>query len=59
MGVKKLFYDISELEEVISLSRKNLYEVIKQDDFPKPVNLTPKKRLWKVKEIEEWAEKKR
>lgn len=53
----KLF-NISELIKYLHISRAGFYNLIKKEEFPKPV-LVLEKKLWKKSEIDEYLEKTR
>lgn len=44
-----------EAEKVARISRSQLYEEMAQGDFPRPVHLTARKRVWLRNEVEAWV----
>jgi predicted DNA-binding transcriptional regulator AlpA len=51
-------FDISELIKYLHISRAGFYNLLKKDNFPKPL-LVIEKKLWKKSEIDEYLERTR
>ncbi len=39
-----------------SLSRSSIERMVERDDFPPPVVLGPRRRAWRLSEVEDWIE---
>lgn len=58
--MEKLMLTISDLQELLSISRTQLYKIRKKyKDFPKPIDLGERTLRWKSEEIKEWIDDKR
>mgnify|MGYP003143708400 CR=1 FL=1 len=56
--MEKLMLTISDLQELLSISRTQLYKIRKKyDDFPRPVDLGERTLRWKIGDIQEWINK--
>ena len=52
--------DTNDLSAMLSLHLKTVKKMLREEnDFPKPIMITPHTRRWKRSEIIEWMEKKR
>ena len=52
--MEKLLYNIKELQRVVGIGRNKIYELIRQDKFPKPIKIGTKS-LWKKSDVEKWV----
>jgi predicted DNA-binding transcriptional regulator AlpA len=48
----------SEIEELIGVSKQTIHRWEKSENFPKRINLGPRKGGWNRKEVMEWLESK-
>lgn len=51
----KIFMDLDEVVAALSISRSGVRRMLREDDFPKPRELTPRRIGWLVEEVQEWA----
>lgn len=51
--------DKRDIKEIMQIQDNAFYTMIKTDDFPKPIRVTPKSARWKYVEIKEWLEKRK
>lgn len=47
---------IKELALMLSISRSNIYRLIKDGKFPKQIKLTERTSVWRLSVIEKWVE---
>ncbi|MEZ6971628.1 helix-turn-helix transcriptional regulator [Aeromonas sp. S11(2024)] len=45
-----------QVEQITSLSRSTLYDMMSKGRFPKPVRLGPQRVAWRERDIVEWLE---
>jgi prophage regulatory protein len=45
---------LPEVEKLIGLKKSSIYEMVAQERFPPPVQLTAKAVGWKARDIAEW-----
>ena len=59
MDLNKSFIRIKEVIELTTLSKSNIYRLIRKNEFPKPIALRgmEKVRLFVKGEVEDWIEK--
>jgi len=50
---------ITDLEDLLGVSRSSLYAWMKTGTFPRPFNLGPRAVGWKASDIEAWVEKRK
>ena len=55
--VKQLLIRIGEVQHQTGLSRSGIYEKIANGDFPKPINLSPRRIAFIESEIQDWIHK--
>jgi prophage regulatory protein len=48
------FIRMSDLRSKVGLSKSQIYKLIQQGDFPKPIKLGDKIAVWTNSEVEEW-----
>lgn len=53
-AMTKLVYSIGELRDVIGLAKWTVYDLIKKDQFPRPVQLSPGRVGWRATDIQRW-----
>lgn len=54
MGNATCFLRMTDLKKKVALSRSQIYKLIQQELFPKPVKLGKKVSVWVDSEVEEW-----
>ena len=54
--MKQKLYRISELTEVLSLSKSTIWKLTREKLFPQPSKLTDRITVWKDRDIEEWID---
>lgn len=47
------------MAEMLGVTRTQVHRLAAQPDFPKPVAILAVGRIWRVRDIERWAEKRR
>lgn len=45
-----------EVEQITSLKKSKLYELMGEGKFPRPVPITEKRRAWPASEVQKWVE---
>ena len=48
------FLRMPDLKTKVGLSKSQIYKLIQQDEFPKPIKLGDKIAVWTNSEVEEW-----
>ena len=48
------FIRMPDLRSKVGLSKSQIYKLIQQGDFPKPIKLGDKIAVWTNSEVEEW-----
>ncbi|MGX5672453.1 helix-turn-helix transcriptional regulator [Thermomonas fusca] len=48
-----------ELTRRLGIARSTIYKLMQQDDFPKPLKLTPRAVAWSRQDIEDYLRRKR
>ncbi len=51
----QMFYHISDLCRIFSMSRTTLWKLTKTSSFPKPVKFYARKKMWLRDDIEKWG----
>ena len=51
------FIRMPDLRQKVGLSRSQIYKLIQQEQFPRPVKLGEKVSVWVDSEVEEWMSK--
>ena len=54
--MKQKLYRISELTEVLSLSKSTIWQLTREKSFPQPSKLTDRITVWKDTDIHEWID---
>lgn len=55
--MKPVFYlDIKAVTEAVSLSRSVVLQLVRENKFPQPRQLSGRRVAWLAREVEEWAE---
>lgn len=57
-STKSQFLELNQVLELIPVGRTTLYQMIKEGEFPKQINLTNKRVAWSKKEVQAWIDKK-
>jgi len=52
----KLVYSVGDLKEVIGLGKWTVYDLIKKDEFPRPIQLSAGRVGWRATDIQRWIE---
>ncbi len=50
-----IFLRLPEVKAITGLSKTSLYEMIRIDQFPKPISLGPRAVAWVRSEVQRWA----
>ena len=50
----ELFLKLSEVQSEVPFSRSQIYALIADDKFPKPIKLSQRSSAWLKSEIDEW-----
>lgn len=56
MTIKPAYLDMPSACAFVALSESTLQKMVREDDFPKPRQLSGRRVGWLVRELEEWAE---
>ena len=48
---------LRELVKILSISRANVYRLMKTGKFPQSIKLTERTVVWRLSELEAWVEK--
>ena len=51
-----IFLDLPAVAEAVALSVSTVQELVRQEDFPKPRQLSGRRVGWLLREVTEWAE---
>lgn len=52
----KLFIRLPEVRQRVGISKSQIYKLIAQDQFPKPVKVSHRISCWVVAEVEQWVQ---
>ena len=52
----ELFIRLPEVRQRVGMSKSQIYKLIAQDQFPKPVKVSRRISCWVVAEIEQWVQ---
>lgn len=52
---ERLLYRIGDLQRVVGLSKTSIYALIKEGDFPMPLQITSRSVAWKASDVAEWV----
>ncbi len=52
----ELFIRLPEVRQRVGMSKSQIYKLIAQDQFPKPVKVSRRISCWVVAEVEQWAQ---
>ena len=50
---------LRELVKILSISRANVYRLMKLNKFPPSIKLTERTVVWRLSEIDEWVKNKK
>lgn len=48
---------INEVSKLTTLSKSSINLWVAQDRFPKPINLSKTVKVWRLRDLREWAER--
>jgi len=51
------FLRINEVSKLTTLSKSSINLWVAQDRFPKPMNLSKTIKVWRLRDVREWAER--
>ena len=54
----ELFIRLPEVRQRVGMSKSQIYKLIAQDQFPKPVKVSRRISCWVVAEIDSWIQNK-
>ena len=57
MNNEEQMLTITDIMKITTIKRTKLYELIKNEDFPKP-NTTSKRKIWTASTVKEWMQQK-
>ena len=52
----ELFIRLPEVRQRVGMSKSQIYKLIAQDQFPKPVKVSRRISCWVVAEVEQWTQ---
>ncbi len=52
----ELFIRLPEVRQRVGMSKSQIYKLIAQDQFPKPVKVSRRISCWVVAEVEQWVQ---
>ena len=52
----ELFIRLPEVRQRVGMSKSQIYKLIAQDQFPKPVKVRRRISCWVVAEVEQWVQ---
>jgi prophage regulatory protein len=58
MDRSRKFLRLPSVSEKVGLSRSQIYKLIQQGEFPKPIKLGPKISVWIEEKLEAWMDAK-
>lgn len=55
--MEKHLVDMTQMSQMLSVSLNTLRnDILKREDFPKPVSIGPRTKRWKVSDVMEWVD---
>jgi prophage regulatory protein len=54
--MKPIFLNLEDTAAAVALSTANVRKLMREEKFPKPRALSPRRIGWLVRELEEWSE---
>lgn len=54
--MKRIYVDLPEVAELLTLATATIQKLVREDVFPKPRQLSGRRVGWLLREVEEWAE---
>ena len=54
--VKKIYVELPEVSGLVTLGETTIQRMVREDDFPKPRQLSGRRVAWLLREVEDWAE---
>lgn len=52
--MNKKLYRLNELSDLLSIGKSTIWAWVKDNKFPKPVQLSPRMTVWKSQDVEVW-----
>ena len=59
VGVSQRLMGISEIAQLLGVSRQRAHQLAQSEDFPKPIAVLAAGKIWEAKRIEAWAQRRR
>ncbi|MCY4156228.1 MAG: AlpA family phage regulatory protein [Gammaproteobacteria bacterium] len=47
---------VGQVIEILGISRTTLHRMVKEKRFPKPIELGPQARRWRIKDVQAWLD---
>ena len=54
--VKRIYVDLPEVASVLSLATATIQKMVRENEFPRPRQLSGRRVGWLLREVEAWAE---
>jgi prophage regulatory protein len=54
--MKPIYIELSELSAGLTLGEATIQRMVRENEFPKPRQLSARRVAWLMREVEEWAE---
>lgn len=54
--MKPLYLELQAVAEAVALAPTTIQRLVREEEFPKPRQLSGRRVAWLVREVEEWAE---
>lgn len=54
--VKRIYVDLPEVASMVTLGETTIQRMVREEDFPKPRQLSGRRVAWLLREVEAWAE---
>ncbi|UGQ45108.1 helix-turn-helix transcriptional regulator [Massilia endophytica] len=54
--MKPLYLELNEVAAILTLAEATVQKLVRDNEFPKPRQLSGRRVAWLVREVEEWAE---
>lgn len=55
-AIKPMYLELPEVVSVTTLAEATIQKMVRENEFPKPRQLSGRRVGWLVREVEEWAE---
>ncbi|WP_238552220.1 AlpA family transcriptional regulator [Herminiimonas sp. CN] len=56
MQIKRIYVDLPDVAVMVTLGETTIQRMVREDEFPKPRQLSGRRVAWLLREIEDWAE---